>query len=263
MYRVLARNLAVDSTNKMHDDAVARQYGFSGGLVPGADVFGYMAHVPVERWGEEWFRRGGMAARFRQPVYDGDEVAIVEGPAGDGHPGVALEARNGEGDVCAIGVAELLPTTSPPPVVEWPPKPRTTKRHPPEPEVVAGLGRLGDWDVEVDAAKGQHYLDAIGETSSLLDGGAIAHPGWLVRCANRVLSTNVELGPWIHTASELRNFAPVRAGQRLSTRARVVSEYERKGHRFVELDVVLVADDSVAATIRHTAIYRPRPAFSG
>ncbi len=39
----------------MHDDAVARRFGFSGGLVPGVDVFAYMIHVPVSRNGAALF----------------------------------------------------------------------------------------------------------------------------------------------------------------------------------------------------------------
>ena len=34
-YRVSAYNTAKQSENKMHDDTVARRFGFSGGLVPG------------------------------------------------------------------------------------------------------------------------------------------------------------------------------------------------------------------------------------
>ena len=35
-YRVHAYNTAKQSENKMHDDTVAKRFGFSGGLVPGA-----------------------------------------------------------------------------------------------------------------------------------------------------------------------------------------------------------------------------------
>jgi len=41
-YRVQAYNTAKLSENKMHDDTVARRFGFSGGLVPGVDVMAYM-----------------------------------------------------------------------------------------------------------------------------------------------------------------------------------------------------------------------------
>lgn len=39
-YRVEAYNTAKLSENKMHDDTVAKRFGFSGGLVPGVDVMG-------------------------------------------------------------------------------------------------------------------------------------------------------------------------------------------------------------------------------
>ena len=50
-YRVTAYNTSKQSENKMHDDTVARRFGFSGGLVPGVDVFAYMIHLPVREWG--------------------------------------------------------------------------------------------------------------------------------------------------------------------------------------------------------------------
>jgi hypothetical protein len=48
-YRVQAYNTAHSSENKIHDDAVARRFGFSGALVPGVDVYAYMMHLPVEQ----------------------------------------------------------------------------------------------------------------------------------------------------------------------------------------------------------------------
>ena len=68
---VRAFNTATDSENKIHDDATASKFGFTGGLVPGVDVFGYIAHAPARIWGREWLEAGGVAARFDKPVYDG------------------------------------------------------------------------------------------------------------------------------------------------------------------------------------------------
>ena len=48
-YRVEAYNTAKQFENKMHDDTVARRFGFSGGLVFGVDVFAYMMHMPMAR----------------------------------------------------------------------------------------------------------------------------------------------------------------------------------------------------------------------
>src|SRR3954468_3412530 len=76
-YRVEAYNTAKQSENKMHDDTVARRFGFSGGLVPGVDVFAYMMHVPVARWGRDFLSRGLIEARFIKPVYDGETAASM------------------------------------------------------------------------------------------------------------------------------------------------------------------------------------------
>ena len=76
-YRVAAFNTAHDSENKIHDDATARRFGFGGGLVPGVDVYGYMSHLPVERWGRAWLERGTAECRFLKPVYDGDIATVT------------------------------------------------------------------------------------------------------------------------------------------------------------------------------------------
>ena len=75
-YRVQACNLSLASENKIHDDDVARRFGFAGGLVPGVEVYAYMTHLPVVRWGVAWLERGTAECRFSKPIYDG-KLAIV------------------------------------------------------------------------------------------------------------------------------------------------------------------------------------------
>jgi acyl dehydratase len=90
---------------------------------------------------------------------------------------------------------------------------------------------------------------------------AVAHPGYLIRKANSILALNVLLGPWIHVESNVRHFSAVHSGTQLSTRARVVELFERKGHRFVTLDVALFAQGAhPVLRARHVAIYDIRPA---
>ena len=57
-YSLEAYNTAINSENKMHDDTVAKQFGFTGGLVPGVDVYAYMSHVPLQVWGRAFLERG-------------------------------------------------------------------------------------------------------------------------------------------------------------------------------------------------------------
>jgi hypothetical protein len=49
-------------------------------------------------------------------------------------------------------------------------------------------------------------------------------------------------------------------GDVVETRAVVTGEYERKGHRFVDLDVLQLVDGRAVTRTAHTAIYRPRGA---
>ena len=96
-YRVSAYNTSRKSDNKIHDDAVARRYGFGGGLVPGVDVIAYMMHVPIAKWGRAFLERGLIEARFVKPVYDG-EIAEVGCEERDGVLLLRVESR---GEPCA------------------------------------------------------------------------------------------------------------------------------------------------------------------
>ena len=262
-YRVLARNTATASSNKIHDDAVARRYGFAGGLVPGVDVYAYMTHPPAEAWGLDWLERGSMRARFLAPVYEGDNVVVVAeqfSATSDGQR-MALELRGPDGTVRATGEAQL-PDEPPPPAPAHDRPPTAQADDPPE----ASPASLSAGTALALAPHGFHadqaavYLSEVGERLPLYVDQRIAHPGWLLRDANRVLSTNVRLGPWIHVESVTRHHGIVHDGDVVHARATVTREWERKGHRFVELDVgLLVGGDRLVAHVVHTAIYRPRP----
>jgi hypothetical protein len=109
------------------------------------------------------------------------------------------------------------------------------------------------------ADRAGEYLDDVRETLPLYRDEHLAHPGWLLRDANYVLSHNVVLGPWIHVESVVRHHAAVADGDQVETRATVIREWEHKGHRFVELDVgIFAGPNRLAAHVAHTAIYRPR-----
>src|SRR5689334_9122046 len=105
---ITAFNTATASENKIHDDAVASRFGFTGGLVPGVDVFAYLAHMPMAKWGKDWLSGGFMQARFAKPVYDGDSATVTAEEA-DGGLKLAASAR---GDLCATGSARLKGATA-------------------------------------------------------------------------------------------------------------------------------------------------------
>jgi len=258
LHEVRARNLATTSNNKIHDDAVAREYGFAGGLVPGVDVYAYAIHAVVAHFGEQWLTNGAIDVRFVQPVYDGHRTT-VESDDGDDRAddALALTVRDDTGAICAEITACLGAGPSPaPPVGD--PVPRRDPVPVASPNALARGTALGTWFDTFDADTAREYLDAISEAASIYRDQHIAHPGWLLRRANQVLAANVKMGPWIHVGSEVQLFDTARDGDLVRTDATVTREWERRGHHFVTLDVIVTAEGRVVMRAAHTAIYEPR-----
>ena len=255
-YRVSAFNTAHDSENKIHDDAVARRFGFGGGLVPGVDVYGYMTHLPVMRWGRAWLERGTAECRFFKPVYDGD-IASVTAVEAYGALDISVESR---GEVCATGRA-ALPDAPPlaPSLDLFRLVPQRAERPPADEASLAADTWLGIEPYPVTPEMASRYLADSHESAAIYAAERLVHPRDILRSCNFVLSRNVVLGPWIHTGSRVRHLATASVGDALSVRARITGNYEHKGHRFVELEaLVLAGEKTPVAHIAHTAIYRPR-----
>lgn len=256
---VRAHNTATDSENRIHADDVAATLGFRGGLVPGVDVWAYLAHVPAAAWGYAWLEHGAMRAEFRGPVYDGEVVEARGEPAGA--DAMTLTLHGPDGAVRARGEATLPavgPATDP---GEIPRRPLPGHRPAASPESLAPGTVLGTFEIGYRGERAAAYLDDVREGLALFRHDHPAHPAWLLRTVNWALAANVRLGPWIHVASTVQHLGIGRDGDRLSTRARVTAEYERGGHRFVELDALVVADDvRPLMRVAHTAIHRPRGA---
>jgi acyl dehydratase len=253
-HRLVAFNTATASANKIHDDDVAKHLGFRGGLVPGVDVYAYLCHLPAARWGRAWLERGTITARFDTPVYDGDDVVVTATPAGD----ETLELVLDTSARCAQATA-ALPADEPTPVdpSRWPAGDPPTD---PPTATAAALtaAPLGRLLATFHADRALEYLDDVREDLPLFRAEGLAHPGWLLRFANYVLSTNVRLGPWIHVSSTTQLLGVVGDGDELDTRAIVTDVRERKGHHFVDLDVLQLVGERPVARHAHTAIYRPR-----
>lgn len=227
VHRVRAIN-EPGSDNLVHEDEFARRLGFKGGLVPGVAVYGYMAVLPARRWGEQWLHRGTMSARFLKPVYDGEEVTVTASPTGET---MELELRNPEGELCAVAQASAGAADQAPSLESYPSVPLPVVAGPPAFAEGQALGSL--------------------ETSLRLHDHA-----WPVRLANEALVANVRLPPWIHVESRTRHLGPVRDGQPVVVRGLVAGLWERRGHRFVDLDILVLAErSSPVAQLRHVAIY--------
>ena len=255
-YEVNALNTATASENKIHDDAMARRFGFRGGLVPGVEVFAYMAHMPVARWGRNWLERGQAECRFLKPVYDGAVVRVTATEDGDA---LELSVTSAQ-DRCATGQAFIPADGRPAPSIDALPAGTPPAERPAAGETSLAPGSsLGIKPVTIDRALLDCYLEDIRETEPIYRAEGLVHPGQILRLANQALVQNVVLGPWIHVGSKLRNYATVHVGQQLTLRSRITSNAVSKGHAIVEFDAIVVADgERSVAEITHVAIWRPR-----
>jgi hypothetical protein len=256
-YQVTAFNIAAELENKIHDDRVASHYGFAGGLVPGTAVFGYMTHQPVALWGRQWLEHGSASCRFHHPVYDGQSAQIT---ARLRNANMDIEVDN-QARLCATGSAELAPAESAPAVQAYrlsqPPELRD--RPMASPQSLAAGTVLCTRPYALNREQSLQWLADLRETDPVYEKSNLLHPATLLRLCNWTLMHNVVLGPWIHTASHVRNFHAMPVGANLVARGRVLRNWEHQGHTLVELDVLVVIDDAIpAARITHTAIYMPR-----
>jgi acyl dehydratase len=265
-FRVTAAAPAEPHENKIHEDDLARQYGFKGGLVPGVIMYAWMTHPAAEALGIEWLEGGTFEARFAKPIYYDEAATIRARVAAKTADSVTLvaTAHNSVGEACGTATLSLDRgvRVSPPDVASYAvapvpaERPRVTRAH------LESLGVLGTPELDLDGKVAAGYVTRFGETLSIYGGtGPPAHAGMHLDMANRALDRNVQMSPWIHVGSAGRHFSVARVGDRLAMRGRVQRLFEKKGHEFVEADLLLVANGTRAvASIRHTAIYLLRKA---
>jgi len=248
-YTVRARNLAPDSDNKIHDDEVARQFGFTGALVPGVEVFAYATQPFAAAWGEQFLTRGVMDMRFRRPVYDGEDVT-VEPKENDGYD-VTLVGPDGEAR--AVGHATLGEVAHDVDLSHYAETPMSSPLPAADALSLAVGTRLGTVREQVTPDGHAAYLHGIGETLPLYQ--QFVHPGALLRMVNAVLFRNVAMGPWIHTGSSCRYVAPAPVPTTLTAHGVVTERYERNGKAYVRFNALVLAGERPVVEVDHVAIY--------
>ena len=263
-YRVSAVATSDTWENKIHEDSLARQFGFRGGLVPGVTVYSWMTHPVVASLGGAWLDHGTFSVRFARPVYFGEEVTVRTGVAAHSRDGVTIQARvvNAQDEVCATAtmgmpLGPLLPL---PDVAAYPAAPLPEERPPASRALLESRAVLGTPRLRLDRTVLDAFLLKVGERLPIYRGAdAPAHPGLYLEQANRALDRNVRVSPWIHVESHGQHLSVPRVGQPLEMRAKVKNLFQGKGHEFVELDLLLLAAGArPVAAIRHTAIYQLR-----
>lgn len=255
-----AHNTATSSENKIHDDEVAGRLGFGGGLVPGVDVYAYLCRPAVARWGRDFLTRGRVTTRFGSPVYDGEQIEVRATLDDDGTLRAGVHATGRPGQAAAANLEAALDDDQPtPPTLGTAERPAPDDRPPASPTTLPVGTVLGTFDWAMSAGELATYLADVRDDTSPVANLGLVHPGALLRHANTVLSQTVRLGPWIHVGSTVHHYAPVAVDERIEIRGVVTDNREHKGHRFVDLDVVLASPDGTPKVwVEHTAIYEPR-----
>ncbi len=250
-FRVRAENDAADSRNAIHDDATAKRLGYSGALVPGVTVFAFALQPVAERFGERFLANGRFSLRLRRPVYEGQHVSASASPLeGDRFE---VSVANEEGDVCATGEGQHpLPRRD---AVELPEEaPLPDVRRPATPEELAARPLLGTLHGEATTERLAALNRQLGDALPLFR--KFVHPAWLLRQANIVIDRNLDVGPWIHTASDLDLLEPLPLGAPYSVRAQAGKLYERKGNDYADFDIAILTGDRPVMRVLHRAIYR-------
>lgn len=270
---LVAVNTAPESENKMHG-AEAERFGFAGGLVPGVDVLGYLAHEGVQRWGAAWLGNGHFRGRLISPVYDGETVQVELDETDRDH--LAARVVGPDGDLRAEGTMALIPRSGDDRVDDVDPArtdimawadpvhapvgvlPEPADRPPASRDSLAPGKPTATMATGFHSEHAQRYLEQISETDRAFRDAGFAHPAWLLALANFTLAATVRLGPWIHVSSDAWLLDPVSDGDQIEVRGLITDCYERKGHEFVDLRVWYLRGSEPVALVDHRAIWRPR-----
>lgn len=243
LIRIQAVNTATDSENRIHDDRVAREFGFAGGLVPGVTIYGYMACAAIEILGLDWLKYGAIDVRFFSPFLAGDAVEIS-----------ASREENGRMKIDAGGRASASAWMAYHSPGNHPPHKALEARAEASRETIVSGTTLGSFEKTLDLTEPSFATPQ----EAFVGPDRFAHPAIVLALANEIFMRNFILGPWIHSSSEVRNFSALRDGDVIQVQGKIEHAFEKKGHELAVLDVAILTGDVLASRIRHTVIWQPR-----
>jgi acyl dehydratase len=259
-HQILALNDATESENRIHSDEIAAKYGFTGALVSGVNVFGYMTQPLVRAFGERFLQRGVLDVIFLKPAYQDDllTVSTAQAETETSKRNCITSIVNEQGVLLAKLESWLpleLPHINTLAAVVCP---------------LAGPQR-GEiaWDLielEVPAPSycwqpseqdNQQHVRAQRDNAQCYQGeNGYIHPYYLLDTCNRALMRMFSLPAWIHAGSKIIIREELRAGQDITVKTVPIDKWERKGHQFIKLYIAMLVGETVAVEVEHTAIFK-------
>jgi acyl dehydratase len=262
-YTVIAHNYAEQSSNKMHSDGVAEQYGFEGGLVPGVAIYAYMTVPVVNALGFEWIERGEMTGKFIKPVYHEESVRVLTKVTAADPLRMTISVLNEDDVLCAVGEASLPDAHPPVHITDYPWTPMPDAKYPASIDGIPDDTPMGSinytMDFPLQHGEFEPFLEEVKETLPIYTGdNPVIHPAYVAAKANQLLVENVDLGPWIHTASHVRHHSLPEPGEKVTLQGYTAHSYNKRGHDIAVLNLVSIGEhDQVLQNLSHTAIIKP------
>jgi hypothetical protein len=270
-----AFNQVPDSDNRIHSDELAREYGFTGALVPGVTISCYLVQPAVQAWGLHWLERGAVHATIKAPVYDQHDFRVDVEPQASAD---RYQAQLFSDDrLCAIAQVWL------PEALEVEPE---YQRHTlmaddhaapvASREVMEDLRRQGClamafyWSADHEMASYlRNQLDVpellripttAQSTESVVSDSGFANMSFLLGCANRHFAAVARMSPWIHLEIRAQNFQAVPLNTALVSEMTITDLFNKKGHEFADCVFNLYMADSgrCVCSIQQRAIYKMR-----
>jgi hypothetical protein len=258
--QILALNDAESSENRIHSDEVAQRYGFSGALVSGVNVFGYLTQPLVRHYGAAFMERGMMDVLFLKPAYQDNLLSIrTENLSQESTLRSHVTSAYNEDETLLAKLESWLPVELPEisPRAAMTPGAEITAR----PEVSWDAIQLEQpapsllW--QPTAAENKTHVEVQRDRSPIYQGSeALIHPYYLLEMCNQVLKNLYVMPAWVHTGSKMVIRQGLRIGQDIVIKAVPIKKWERKGHAFIRLYVVFLVAHEVALEVEHTAIYK-------
>ena len=252
VHRSTAHNFSTDTENRIHSDDIAAQFGFAGGLVPGAAVFGHMAYPLAEAFGADWLVGQHAEVRFLKPAYDGDALTISHLP-GDDAQLVQCHARNEL--LAELRMRSAAEATPPASVAAGAPIDERPEICWQNIEVDAPFPA---WTWTPDALANAEAAAQVDDDSAHYhqDDQGILHPHLLLSLANRAFTRRYRLPAWMHVGSTIRSLRQLRVGEEIEIRCVPTRKWQRKGHEFVDLRILYLVAGEIAIEIVHTSIFK-------
>lgn len=258
--KIRALNDAGSSENKIHSDEVASRYGFSGALVSGANVFGYLTQPLALRFGGTLLERTTFDVNFLKPAYHNELLRISTEELGNDADKTKFKssAFNKKGVLLAEMESSL-----------WKHFPPGRDLHPAMQQSAKIARSEISWDsIHLFVAAPDYIwtpseednrqrVVAQRDKAKIYRGEfAAIHPYYLLDVCNKALKKMFILPAWIHVSSTVSIGLPIHIGQEITVRTVPIEKWERKGHQFIRLSIAMIVEKKIAAEIIHTAIFR-------